>query len=284
MNILTFDIEEWFHCDMTYANRNWDEYEVRIYESTDRILNVLEQRGLKATFFCMGWMVRKHPELILKIKGKGHEIGCHSDMHELVTSFKVHEFRKDTEMAIKSIEDVIGSKVIIYRAPAFSITENNLWVFEVLIENGIEIDCSVFPAAHDFGGFPSFGSSLPALVKIKGTQIKEFPMNTTKFLGYYVVFSGGGFFRLLPYKIIRQLMRKSSYVMTYFHPRDFDANQPRLRYLSANRYFKSYVGLKGSFLKFEKLINEFDFMCVSNASAKIDWETTRVLDLSLPLN
>ena len=146
MNILTFDIEEWFHCDFISGDENWSNYEVRIHKNTDFILNTLSKYDRKATFFILGWIAVKYPEIVMKIHNEGHEIGCHSMKHELVHRFSPEEFRKDTQNAITVIEQVIGEKVIMYRAPAFSFTEDTPWAFEILNELGITHDASIFPA------------------------------------------------------------------------------------------------------------------------------------------
>jgi len=218
MYILTFDIEEWFHCDFISDSSTWNNYETRIYESTDRILQLLNEKNLKGTFFILGWIADNYPDVIKKIHKHGHEIGCHSLAHDLVHRMNPKTFLKDTETAIKTLEDIIGEKITLYRAPGFSITEKTPWAFEILHHLGIEIDCSVFPAEHDYGGFPNFGDSKPARIRYNGIEIKEFPMNTHKFFNRNVVFSGGGFFRLFPYLLIKKWTGESPYVMSYFHP------------------------------------------------------------------
>jgi len=279
MNILTFDIEEWFHCDMGSDVPGWDKYETRIDQGTDRILALLATMNLKATFFCLGWLASRHPEVIRKIHGAGHEIGCHSYLHEPAFRLNRIQFKSDTEKSIKSIEDIIGKKVKLYRAPAFSFTDSNIWAFEVIAELGIEIDCSILPARHDYGGFPSFDSFQPSLIKVKGYTIKEFPINITKLFSRIVVFSGGGFFRIMPYFLISSLMNKSDYVMTYFHARDFDKDQPRITSLSLQRRFKSYVGINRAYKKFERLLKDFDFVSVLQADEMIDWKRVRSIQL-----
>ena len=132
MNILTFDIEEWFHCDFISGDENWLNYEVRIHKNTDFILKILSKHNRKATFFILGWVADKYPEIVKKIYVEGHEIGCHSMKHELVHRLTPNQFRKDTQQALNVIEQVIGEKVIIYRAPAFSITKETTWAFEIL--------------------------------------------------------------------------------------------------------------------------------------------------------
>lgn len=187
------------------------------------------------------------------------------------------EFYSDTEKAIKIIEDMLGEKIIIYRAPAFSITQNTPWAYDVLAELGIEYDCSIFPAAHDYGGFPTFGESKPAIINVNGTHIKEFPMNTLKVFNRDIVFSGGGFFRLFPYFLIKKWTKDSSYVMSYIHPRDFDFEQPMLNHLPLMRKFKSYYGLKGSFQKYYKWTSDFKTLSLLEASALVDWDKAKII-------
>lgn len=280
MNILTFDIEDWYNCDFITTDFNWDKYEVRIYEGVDRILQELEPRNLKATFFCLGWIAEKHPDVIRKIHARGHHIGCHSYQHELSFRFNRESFKQDTEKSKKLIEDLIGESINAFRAPGFSISEQNIWALEVLTELGFEYDCSLFPAAHDYGGFASYGKSEPAIFHLpNGTQLKEFPINIQPVLGKNIVFSGGGFFRFFPYILIKYWASKSDYLMTYFHTRDFDPDQPMINSLPIMRKFKSYVGLKTSFVKFQKLLNDFEFVNVEEADKFIDWKTTRVINL-----
>ena len=280
MNILTFDIEDWYNCDFITPDFNWDKYEVRIYEGVGRILDELGRRSLKATFFCLGWMAEKHPDVIREIHSQEHHIGCHSYQHELSFRFDREGFKKDTEKAKKLIEKVIGVPISAFRAPGFSITEKNIWAFDVLTELGFEYDCSIFPAAHDYGGFSSYGQVEPAILDLpNGTQLKEFPISVQSVLGHKLVYSGGGFFRFFPYSLIKHWASHSSYVMTYFHPRDFDPDQPIIDSLPALRKFKSYVGLSKAFHKFQRLLNDFEFVSVEEADKLIDWNTVRVLKL-----
>ena len=279
MNILTFDIEEWFHCDFISDSSTWTGYEARIHAATDLIIETLAEQKIKGTFFILGWIAEKYPEVVSKIYSEGHEIGCHSYLHDLVHNMDIQSFRKDTDHCLKILENVIGKKVTIYRAPGFSIGENNKWAFEVLAELGIETDCSVFPAAHDYGGYPSFGECKPSVIDIKGYKLKEFPMNTVTFLNKHLVFSGGGYFRIMPYALIKYWTSKSDYVMSYFHPRDFDFDQPKLAHLPLMRKFKSYVGLKTAYPKFLKWISDFPVMSLGEASEKIDWSKAKVISI-----
>jgi polysaccharide deacetylase family protein (PEP-CTERM system associated) len=275
MNILTFDIEDWYNCDFDDEDLNWDRHEVRIYEGVDRILQELDSQKLKATFFCLGWLAEKHPSVIIKIKQLGHHIGCHSYQHQLAFKFSKEQFRQDTDRAKKLLEDLIGDSVNAYRAPGFSIVEKNTSYFDVISELGFIYDASVFPASHDYGGLKDFGYSLPCIIETYNGLLKEFPMTTFDLFGKHLVFSGGGFFRILPFSLIKYLSKRSAYLMTYFHPRDFDVNQPIIQSLSFNRKFKSYVGLKNSFSKFKQYTSQFDFLSIEQADKEIDWDKTR---------
>lgn len=282
MNILTFDVEDWFHIldnPSTKNEKQWMQFESRIHQNMDKIFALLEKHDQKATFFTLGWVARKYPEILKKINSYGHEIATHSDTHQLLYNFNREEFRQDLEKSVKSIEDVTGKKICTFRAPGFSLMKENQWVFEELINNGITIDCSVFPASRAHGGFKEFGYAKPSYIDISGEKIKEFPMNTYSIGGKNIVFSGGGYFRLLPYPIINYFMKHSEYVMTYLHPADFDSEKPILEDLSSIRKFKSSVGLKGSYDKLDKLINDFTFVDLEEADTMVEWENAKVAKL-----
>lgn len=282
MNILTFDIEEWFHMldnDSTKTELQWSSFEYRLDANIDRIFELLDKKNQKATFFCLGWVAREFPHILRKIDDMGFEIATHSDKHQLAYEQNKDEFKKDLECSIKSIEELIGKKVSIYRAPGFSIKEENKWVFEELVKQGIEIDCSVFPAKRTHGGFESYGYAQPSILQVGNVSLKEFPINLFNVAGKNLVFSGGGYFRIFPYWMIRGMMKRSDYVMTYFHPRDFDPDQPIIQDLSIGRRFKSYVGLASSFEKLERLITDFEFVDVSQADKSIDWKKQKIITL-----
>ena len=280
MNILTFDVEDWYNCDFISGDFAWDKYEVRIYQGVERILEELEKREQKGTFFCLGWIAEKHPRVIRSIQKQGHHIGCHSYQHELAFRFDKKTFVKDTLKAKYLIEDVIGEEVNAYRAPGFSITKNNKWALQALAEMGFQYDCSMFPAPHDYGGMPSYGEGIPKRIDVgNGILIKEFPINIHTVFGKHIVFSGGGFFRLFPYWLIDYWGKNCSYMMTYFHPRDFDTGQPIIKSLPAVRRFKSYVGIKGAFAKFQHLLDTYSFCNVLEADRKINWEQIPVLKI-----
>lgn len=274
MNILSFDVEESFHImdnESTRTFHEWKRYECRIHPNMERIFSVLKKTGQKATFFCVGWIAERYPEIIRQIIDNGYEIGTHTRMHQLVYEQKPEEFRQDVDYSIKTLEDISGQKVLYFRAPGFSIREENKWAFEVMSKLGIEVDCSIFPCPRAHGGFPSYKKPEPSILRCQGITLKEFPVNYTALWGIPVTFSGGGYFRLFPYYLIKNWTTNSSYVMAYMHPRDFDADQPIIKELSLFRKFKSYVGLKGSIIKLERWLTDFEFVDVGTALKTINW-------------
>ena len=282
MKILTFDIEEWFHLldnDSTKSEKDWSNFESRIRLGMDIIFDVVDTTNNKATFFVVGWMAEKYPEIIREISERGFEVGSHTHLHQLAYNQDRTTFFNDVEKSIKTLEDCTGKKVTSFRAPGFSITKNNKWAFEVLHELGITKDSSVFPASRSHGGLPSYARAEPSILKYNGIQLKEFPINTHTILGKPFIFSGGGYFRLLPYELIKSFTKKSDYVMSYFHPRDFDYEQPLVPGLSLPRRFKSYVGLKKCKPKLERWLNDFDFIDIQQANKKVNWAKTPIVNL-----
>lgn len=278
MRILTFDIEEWFHLldhPDTAQPSSWTNFEPRLVENLNRILALLNRTNVKATFFCLGWVAERYPELIRAIVESGHEIGCHSYYHQLAYELTYDEFFIDTCRAKSILEDVSGKQVVAYRIPGFSLKDENQWVFKALIDAGFKYDCSVFSAARAHGGISALQMTSPGTVIIPdGRTIREFPLNTMSIFGMSIVFSGGGYFRLAPSSLLTRLFRNDrDYLMTYFHPRDFDPDQPVLHNLSPIRRFKSYVGLSGAEVKLERLLQKYDFQDLSGAAKKIAWDS-----------
>jgi polysaccharide deacetylase family protein (PEP-CTERM system associated) len=272
LNILTFDVEDWFHIldhKVTEHPESWVNYPSRVVGNTRRILDVLDRNEQKATFFCLGWVAERHPYLIKDILSRGHELGSHSYHHQLAYKQSRQDFHEDIYRSINVLEEISGNKITAYRAPGFSVTQETPWVFDELIEVGVTHDCSVFPTKRSHGGFQGLPAT-PFILERDGGEIKCFPMNTFRLAERDIVFSGGGYFRLLNYQIIRQMMIRSDYVMTYFHPRDFDFEQPIIPGLSMLRRLKCYVGLKGALPKLEKLIQEFEFESLMSANGIFD--------------
>ena len=284
MNIISFDIEEWF-IEKAFNGGRAEKYaEFDAY--LDKILSLLKTSEKKATFFCVGKMAKEFPEVIRRIAAEGHEIGCHSNIHTWLNKMTQEQMRQDTREAVDSIEQCIGQKVLSYRAPAFSIGENNKWALEILAENGIERDSSIFPASRDFGGFPDFGCNEPVLVTYNGIKMKEFPISITKIMGKDFAYCGGGYFRFFPLWFVKKEMRKAPFSICYFHIGDLlpesNGMMSREEYEKyfkekgtlVNRYkrhIKSNLGKKGAWGKLEKLEGSTDFINLDMADKAIDW-------------
>jgi polysaccharide deacetylase family protein (PEP-CTERM system associated) len=274
MKFITFDIEDWFHIldhPETANPSSWDKFESRIDHGVGLILDLMDKHDLKGTFFCLGWIAEKHPHIIKRIDAAGHHIGTHSYFHQLAYEQAEAEFRKDLSDSIKILSDLTGKTIDAYRAPGFSIKESNLWTFDVMAEEGIKYDSSVFPANRAHGGLPQFTTDQPCkVVTKKGYEIIELPINTTFFCGKKFVFSGGGYFRILPEWYLRKTFKSHDYVMTYFHPRDFDKYQPLIPGLNFIRQFRSYVGIDNSAQKLEKIIVQNKFSHINGVVFNIE--------------
>jgi len=287
MRILTFDIEDWYHIIQEYPNNileRWDNYEVRIHKGMDKIFGVLDDHDTRATFFIVGYIARKHPEIVKRINDLGYEVAAHSDMHRAAYTQNRADYKEDLSRCIKSLEDITGKKVVSYRAPGFSFKKENIWAFEVLHELGIKYDSSIFPAPREDGGFPNFESKRPCIVQYNGIKIKEFPMSIHSYFGKKFTVTGGGYFRFFPYRLIRELVKNDNYTMTYFHPRDFDSKQPILDNISLLRRFKSYINLSKSYVKLRQIVYDFNFVDMNEAIKTINWENAPIVNLDLISN
>ncbi len=292
MNILTFDIEEWYLVKAYFGAKGskYAQYDSLLEE----LLLRLEEVGLKGTFFCVGKLATDFPEVVRKIDSVGHEIGCHSNTHQWLNKMSFEQAFEDTHAAVDSLQQCIGKKIKSYRAPAFSIGSANKWAFEVLAENGITCDASVFPASRDFGGFPEFTKMEPTVIKYNGIQMHEYPIATAKVLGKDIAYSGGGYFRFFPYGFVERELKKSSYSMTYFHlsdllpvysgvmtEEDYENyfNEPGTMKARYVRYFKSNIGVGGNKRKLFKLLGNMRFSSISEAEELIDWAKAPVINL-----
>lgn len=284
MNILTIDIEEWYLEETVHGSR--PEF-MTLYDRTlDRLLAALDESKIHGTFFCVGQMGVRFPQIVRKIADAGHEIGCHSNVHTWLDKMTPEECREDTRIAVDELEQCLGKKVVSYRAPAFSITNSNTWAFEILAENGIRHDASVFPAARDFGGFSDFGSDHPCEVAINGVKIIEFPVCPAKIFGREVVYSGGGYFRLFPETYIRRKLNSSDYAMMYFHISDLAAVKNKFMSRAdyedyykesgtflkrVKRYLKDNLACGDTFDKFASVVKSHPFLGIGEAVEQIDW-------------
>ena len=268
MNILTFDIEEWFHIldnESTRSEEQWKKYDVRIHKNIERIFRILDETNTKATFFIIGWIAKTYPDIVKEIASK-YQIGSHTMNHQLVWQQSKKEFKEDVSSSIKLLEDITGQKVELFRAPGFSIRESEGWAFEILKDLGITTDCSVFPASHAHGGMPSYKFQGPAIIEYQGCQLKEFPISYKSIFGKHLIFSGGGYFRLFPYSLLKKWTKDSNnYLLSYIHPRDLDPGQPLIKELNLSRRFKSYYGLRTAEKKLTLWLREFSFIDIKTS-------------------
>lgn len=292
MNILTFDVEEWYlekilHGGRAFKYQSYDETFCKLMDELDRL-------GMKATFFCVGQLAKEFPEVVKTIAMRGHEVGCHSNEHTWLNKMSEEDLRKDTIEAIKILEDVSEQKVVSYRAPAFSITQENKWTVNVLAECGIENDASIFPTSRDFGGYKSFPQDTPCIISHDGATLKEYPISLTSILGKQIAYSGGGYFRLLPYRFVSRTMKQRDYNICYFHLNDlikqkiaFKSKAEYEEYFKEPgtlknrilRYAKSNVGTGDAYSKLQRLLSEHLFVSIREADKMIEWEKVKKICL-----
>ena len=262
MNILTFDIEDWFHTHQNrqrYTGHIWKDLPSRVEKNTGAILDVLEKHELKATFFILGWVAKYHPDLVRKIHSKGHEIAAHSYWHHNPHLISPSNFEKDLKMCLDEIQNVTGDKVTADRAPGFNLFLRDAWAFEILAENGITIDSSV--------QLLRMPKSIPLHIKIGERSIYEFPLLTSN---YGFPYSGGGYFRLLPLSVLKYLFRKQEYNLIYLHPRDFDKDNPNTNLFSFFRNGLNSINTDGCMSKLEAVLSEFKTVTLSQALVQYD--------------
>jgi polysaccharide deacetylase family protein (PEP-CTERM system associated) len=264
-NALTIDLEDYFHVS-AYAGRvrleDWDMYPSRVAQNTDRLLELLDQHACRATFFVLGWVAEKKPEVVARVAAAGHEIACHSLLHRRVFDLTPQEFREDTRRAKGVIEDASGKLVVGYRAPSFSITKRSVWALDILVEEGFQYDSSIFPVEHPSYGIPT-APRTPFWIGTPSGRILEFPMPTLAIGSTRSPIGGGAYLRLLPYRYTRWSIRylnrqENSPVCAYLHPWELDPQQPRMGgNLSARA--RHYFGLRGTESKLKKLLRDFEF-------------------------
>lgn len=263
VHAMSFDIEDWFHLVQIdgLEAEHWDDLTRRhtlVERYTDRILEMLAAADTKATFFVLGWIAEKYPDLVRRIAQAGHELASHGHMHDRVGPLGRAGFAQDIAQSIEAIGDASGVRVRGYRAPSFSITPGCEWAFDVLAEVGIEWDSSLFPAPRGHGGYPC--PREPHVLRSPGgASMRELPMSVWSPLGGPVRlgFSGGGYLRLLPYGVLGRAMaseaRQGRGTVVYLHPRDLAADCPRWP-MPPHRRFKCYVGLASTERKLERLL------------------------------
>lgn len=266
VNAMSVDVEDYFHVAAlarSIDRSQWNAMEYRAEASTRRLLALFAESGLKATFFVLGWVARRSPELVREIHQQGHEVASHGMSHKLVFDQTPQEFAAETYESKALLEDIIGAPVLGYRASTYSITRRSLWALDVLKEAGFAYDSSIFPIRHDVYGIPDAPQAPAVIATPKGATLVEFPMSTAPLFGMRIPVSGGGYFRLLPYglthagltKLNRDLRRPFIF---YLHPWEIDPGQPRVRtsWLSRVRH---YTNLERCESRLRRLIGSFRF-------------------------
>jgi polysaccharide deacetylase family protein (PEP-CTERM system associated) len=265
-NVLTIDVEEYFHpteVQNSVTQSQWATLPSRVGREVFDILDLLEEKNVKATFFILGWVAEHFPAVVRAVVEGGHEIGCHSYAHRLVYDLTPEEFRHDTQRAMMAIEDACGVTPRVYRAPSYSITTDSLWALETLVECGFTCDSSIYPIAHDRYGIAGAERHAHILQTPSG-PIREVPIATVKLAnGRVAPIGGGGYLRLLPYRYtsagIRRINRKEQKpACIYFHPWEIDPAQPRLASGWIAR-LRTYTGMHGMRRKLVRLLSDFRF-------------------------
>jgi polysaccharide deacetylase family protein (PEP-CTERM system associated) len=246
----------------------WD-----LEKAFERMQAILETLDVSPTFFILSSTAEKYPKLIKRI-AECYDIGSHSYNHDLINTLSVKNFSEDLRKSIDVIQQLTGKKINKYRAPGFSLPATEY--MEQLIENEIEIDCSLTPANHFYGN-KTTNLQIPYRIQLKNGIIKEFPITTFNVLGKNIGFTGGGYFRFYPYSLIKQFTSKTSYLMAYIHLSDIEPNQEKIKELSFPLQFRRMVGIKSAEKKLKKWLSDFDFVSVEQANNQIDWEKQPLL-------
>jgi polysaccharide deacetylase family protein (PEP-CTERM system associated) len=264
MHGLSFDIEEHFQVaafDCVARRRHWGSLESRVERNTHLILDLLEARGIHATMFVLGWVAERHKGLIRRIVESGHELASHGYAHELITAQTPPVFREDIRRAKHILEDIGGRPILGYRAPTFSITKESEWALPILVEEGYHYDSSIMAIVHDRYGMPG---AIPTIHKIstESGPIWEVPPSTYKWAGLTIPVAGGGYFRLIPYRLLKPLLRRVEAqghpLVMYLHPWELDPHQPRMRGSTLSK-FRHYLNLHKVESRLQQLLKDFSF-------------------------
>jgi polysaccharide deacetylase family protein (PEP-CTERM system associated) len=260
LNAMTVDVEEHFQVsafERVVRREDWDSIPSRVEANTERLLDLFDAAAIRGTFFVLGRVAERHPHLVRTIAERGHEIACHGYSHRLVYTQDPEEFRRETGLARRILEDASSGPVLGYRAASFSITRRSLWALDALAEAGFTYDSSVFPVVHDRYGLPGAPRRVHRLRTAAGSALVEFPPMTVRIAGMVIPVGGGGYLRLYPTALTRWAIRRlnareAGPAMVYVHPWETDPEQPRIRAPWKSR-FRHYVGLRGTARKLRHL-------------------------------
>ena len=270
---MTVDVEDYFHV-AAFANviqtQNWDNYPCRVERNTDTLLELFDTKNIKATFFVLGWVAERYPDIVKKIVAQGHELASHGYSHQLVYSQSPEVFQEETYKSKQILEEQGQQAVVGYRAASYSITAKSLWALDILADLGFTWDSSIFPIKHDNYGMPGSPERPYNIVTSSGAMITEFPLTTAKIGSLSVPAAGGGYFRQYPYFLSKFLFNRASLNQTrpqifYLHPWEIDSAQPRVEGASMFSRFRHYTNLKRCLPRLERMIDDFPFTTVSDS-------------------
>lgn len=263
INLITVDVEDWFHTsalERYIRPESWDDLESRVSSNVRRVLQILDAHQVCATFFVLGWVAERHPELVREIAAKGHEIASHGYRHRLVYDLTPDQFRDYLVRSKAILEDIIDRPVAGYRATSFSIVKKTLWALDLIKEAGFVYDSSIFPIGyHDLYGIAGF----PRYPYAHANGLVEIPPSTLKMLGKNIPFGGGGYFRLYPYWItnlgIRRINQEGYPAMVYLHPWELDPYCPRVAQADGRTRFRQYINLRKTEPRLVRLLKDFQW-------------------------
>lgn len=261
MNALTVDVEDYFQVSAMaphIARDSWDAQPCRVERNVQRLLALFAQQKAHATFFTLGWIAERYPQLVRDILAGGHELASHGYGHLRASDQSPADFRQDVQRAKALLEDIGGQPVRGYRAPSFSIGHSNPWAFDVLLEAGYQYSSSVYPVQHDHYGMPD----APRFPYQSRPGLTEIPITTTRVMGRNLPAGGGGYFRLAPYKLSRWALRRVNAIdrrpaIFYMHPWEIDPGQPRVAGTDLKTRFRHYVNLARTETRLGHLLSDF---------------------------
>lgn len=286
---MTVDVEDYYHVaafNKAIDPADWDKWPSRVEANTHKLLQLFDDSQIKITFFILGWVAERYPELVKTIRAQGHEIASHGYSHQLIYKQDPQVFRAETAKSKQILEDLGQLPVVGYRAASYSITRKSLWALDILAELGFTWDSSIFPTRHDNYGIPGSPEEPYKIITSSGAVLTEFPLTTAKVFGQSVPAAGGGYFRQYPYALSRWLFERASLEQTkpqifYLHPWEIDPEQPRVPNASWFSNFRHYTNLKRCLPRLERMIGDFQFGTISQSlgSATVKKEL-RIADLA----
>ena len=275
-NALTVDVEDYFQVSAfakSIKQDDWDSHNLRVEKNTQQLLDLFDQAQVKATFFVLGWIADRVPQLVKEIADRGHEVASHGYSHQLIYNQTPDVFREETIRSKKLLEDLSQQPVRGYRAASYSITKRSLWALDILAEAGFIYDSSIFPVRHDRYGIPDAEEKPHRLITPNQHSLVEFPLSTAKIFNYKLPVAGGGYFRLYPYFLTKaglsQINRRQLPFVFYLHPWEIDPQQPRIDASWFSR-FRHYNNLERCEQRLKYLLEDFDFTSCWNVLAEME--------------